>query len=834
MKLRYRLFLSVGILFALAFVISFYVEEHVTRANLNRTRESLLEELYKVNEKKRESIEAYIADMLWKIQARVDSVLQGIDQYQLVQKGFIPTPSNLETGTWLDSASLMVTNQWIGFIQNTNGNEPMSEIEIHSHELADTLHIPVSKEVHFIALRDQSDATLWHGPYIGINFDLKSWHKDGSLPSKKEIQGDYFVIFSPQAILNFKATSKDKHSLSLSINLLEPFLKWIEVPSEMFFLQSFIDKINEVKKLLEESPEIVPSSKEWQALVKKGEEGASDSEIDEFSCFTFIGQEPDKTSDQKLKHYREEVLSYVRRYIGMYNKIGLVWGLSALNRTHLFGDKPYGPLAPLAMEMVSHDKLCGKALLSSAVFKEGSGYDVEAALKGMDLTDDFITTHLDVITPKSYHHVFFGNTLKLKDPASDRIGYLTIGAHGAPVMSALARSTHQLAMFASKGEVITVSDPNGVEVPKNSPWYGMPVQKLMKESSGVIDFEGEEYFFLHISPYEQSDLHFFIFNPKDKEFQFINAINDGSETLLATVSMQMRIASIAALVFVLIILNNIAKRVTKPIAYLAAVTQTVATGKLHEIEIPDCPKTKRRDEIYDLYHAFFEMVRGLREKEKVRGVLNKVVSKEIAEETLKGNVQLGGEEKWATVFFADIRNFTAMTENMSPKDVIHLVNSCMTKISEQIDTYGGVIDKYVGDEVMALFGAPLEKKESALNAIKCAVDILESFNRWNNERLVRNEPPIKLGIGIHTGTVVAGNMGAEDRLNYTVLGANVNLASRLCDRAGEMQILISEDTLNEEEVKINIDVQPLDAIKLKGFTQPVPIFEVESYKREST
>ena len=171
--------------------------------------------------------------------------------------------------------------------------------------------------------------------------------------------------------------------------------------------------------------------------------------------------------------------------------------------------------------MVSTDKLCGKALLSSAVFKEERGYDVETALKGMDLSDDFITTHLDVITPKNYHHVFFGNTLKLKDPSTDRTGYLTIGEHGAPVMSALSRSTHQLAMFVSKGEIITVSDPNGVEMAKDSPWYSMAVQKLLTENSGVINFEGEDYFFLHISPYEQSDLHFFIFNPKDKEFGMV-------------------------------------------------------------------------------------------------------------------------------------------------------------------------------------------------------------------------------------------------------------------------------------------------------------------------
>lgn len=125
------------------------------------------------------------------------------------------------------------------------------------------------------------------------------------------------------------------------------------------------------------------------------------------------------------------------------------------------------------------------------------------------------------------------------------------------------------------------------------------------------------------------------------------------------------------------------------------------------------------------------------EKQQVRDVLNKVVSEEIADEALKGNIQLGGEERKVTVFFSDIRGFTRMTEKMSPKEVIQFVNGCMAKVSEKIDKFGGVIDKYVGDEVMALFGAPLEKKESALNAIKSAVDTIEDLKAWNSERKKR-------------------------------------------------------------------------------------------------
>ena len=142
MKLRYRLFIWVGSLFFLAFAASFYVEQQVTRTNLLKTRESLLQELYKANEQKRKSIESYVSDMLWKLQARIDSVLQGVASYKLVQKGFAPTPDNLADGTWLDAASLMITNQWLGFVQNISDNTTMSDIVVHSDELRNTLHSP--------------------------------------------------------------------------------------------------------------------------------------------------------------------------------------------------------------------------------------------------------------------------------------------------------------------------------------------------------------------------------------------------------------------------------------------------------------------------------------------------------------------------------------------------------------------------------------------------------------------------------------------------------------------------------------------------------------------
>jgi adenylate cyclase len=183
-----------------------------------------------------------------------------------------------------------------------------------------------------------------------------------------------------------------------------------------------------------------------------------------------------------------------------------------------------------------------------------------------------------------------------------------------------------------------------------------------------------------------------------------------------------------------------------------------------------------------------------------------------------------------TVLFADIRSFTSMTQKMLPHEVIELLNTCMTKISRVIDEYGGVIDKYVGDEVMALFGAPIASEENALHAVKCAVKILEVLGEWNRERQGQGLIPIEMGIGVHTGLVVAGNMGAENRLNYTVLGRNVNLAARLCAAAHRMQILISDDTLHGPHVEEHLIYEKQTAMTLKGFDQPIDVYLVKGLK----
>ena len=379
----------------------------------------------------------------------------------------------------------------------------------------------------------------------------------------------------------------------------------------------------------------------------------------------------------------------------------------------------------------------------------------------------------------------------------------------------LVQNGHVISYLSSKGESLPVT-----AIAQST------VCDMLTHKSGTIPWQNGSYFYLQLSPLPQADLHFFLLNPQNDEFVLINQLDAGTKQVLNEISLNMRFVAIIAVVFVLFLAGRLAKKITGPITHLAEAAQAIGQGSsFEEVSLPQ-GLSDHKDEVGTLCHAFEEMLTGLKEKEKVQGILNKVVSREIAQEILKGTIHLGGEEKIVTVLFADIRGFTQLTAQMPPYDVITLLNTCMTKISHAIDKEKGVIDKYVGDEIMAIFGAPIDHPESALHAILSAIEIRSILQEWNMHRMREAKPPIEMGIGIHTGPVLAGNMGAENRLNYTVLGSNVNLAARVCSAAQGMEILITKDTLESPSVRAHIEVVELEPMAFKGFDNKVPVFRV--------
>ncbi len=385
---------------------------------------------------------------------------------------------------------------------------------------------------------------------------------------------------------------------------------------------------------------------------------------------------------------------------------------------------------------------------------------------------------------------------------------------------------HQKGVLVEKGRVLSFLSEEGsplpiMEIPQTV------IEKMLPEKSGTISLENSCYFFMQLTPIPNMDLHFFLLNHEQLEFALIDQLKSGTKQVLKEISFNMRSVALIAVILVLFLANRLAKKITGPIVHLAKAAQDI--GKGSSLELVSLPPglSLQKNEVGTLCHAFEEMLSGLKEKEKVKAILNKVVSQEIAQEILKGTIHLGGEEKVVTVLFADIRKFTKLTSTMAPHEVIALLNTCMTKISRIIDEHQGVIDKYVGDEVMALFGAPLSHPESALHAVLCALEIKSSLEAWNQERVAKGKQPIEMGIGIHTGLMLAGNMGAENRLNYTVLGSNVNLASRLCSHANPQEILITKTTWEDPSVHAHIQATMLPPVTFKGFDEPITIYKVE-------
>lgn len=271
----------------------------------------------------------------------------------------------------------------------------------------------------------------------------------------------------------------------------------------------------------------------------------------------------------------------------------------------------------------------------------------------------------------------------------------------------------------------------------------------------------------------------------------------------------------------------VARGISRPVAVLVEGTRRVAEGAYgHRIDL------RSRDEMGDLAAAFNTMAGDLQTKEKVRAVLNKVVAREVADELLKGDLGLGGRTVRATLLFADLRGFTALTQGMAPEAVVKMLNEFMTRMSREILTARGIVDKYVGDEIIGVFGAPKSYGRDALAAVEAACRMRGRLAELNETRRLRGEPPLAMGVGIHTGEVVAGCMGSEELLSYTCIGAAMNLAARLCSAAKAGQILISEDT--RKELGEGAVTQPLPPIQVKGFDRAVGVHEVlEAEGRET-
>ncbi len=267
--------------------------------------------------------------------------------------------------------------------------------------------------------------------------------------------------------------------------------------------------------------------------------------------------------------------------------------------------------------------------------------------------------------------------------------------------------------------------------------------------------------------------------------------------------------------------------ISRPINKLRESTKALGQGDFdHRVKIP------RNDELGDLGSAFNKMAEDLADKEKMQESFGRYVTPEIVDMIMEDpdNPWMKGSRVEATVLFVDIRGFTSLSEEKEPEVIVELLNDYFSRITETVIKHGGHLNKFVGDAAMAVFGTPVPNSEHAEAAVKAALDIqreIASLDRTKLDGTLKIEfLPYKVGVGINSGEVVAGNLGSQKRMEYTVIGDNVNVASRLTSLAEEGEILISKRTYELFKNKNGLRVEERGAVPVKGRKMELTIFNV--------
>jgi adenylate cyclase len=286
-------------------------------------------------------------------------------------------------------------------------------------------------------------------------------------------------------------------------------------------------------------------------------------------------------------------------------------------------------------------------------------------------------------------------------------------------------------------------------------------------------------------------------------------------------------AAAAALVAITLIALWVSARIAGRMS--SAITRLGgAMRQLEDAEYVHVEDIKTGDELEDLATGFNHMVDGLRDRDKLRSTFGKYMTQSVMEHLLSGKVQLGGEKLTVTVLFSDIRSFTTISEQMDAHALVELLNEYFTVMVGIIMEEGGVVDKYIGDAIMAVFGAPVSQPDDAVRAVRAATRMRAALVPLNESLVARGIAPIATGIGVHTGEVVAGNIGSEQRMEYTVIGDAVNVASRLEGKTKELgeDLVVSETTF--ALVAHVAAGRPLAELTVKGRQQSVRCFAVDS------
>lgn len=319
------------------------------------------------------------------------------------------------------------------------------------------------------------------------------------------------------------------------------------------------------------------------------------------------------------------------------------------------------------------------------------------------------------------------------------------------------------------------------------------------------------------------------FNQISAGYVFVIVETDSLFAPYAHILKRVLVVSVLVILGSLIFAYFISRHFSRPISQLLEASLKIGQGNFNAI-VHD----RRNDELGRLIDAFNAIGDGLYRKTQVESLLSRFLAKDVANQMIDSldTVKVGGDRVQASVLFVDIVGFTSMSERLSPEQVAELLNEYFSYFTICSSRYFGTIDKFIGDCAMVIFGAPKKNPQHPFNAVSCAVLMQKLNSSINTKRLAANKPAVQLRIGINTGQMLAGVLGTSAKMEYTVVGDSVNLASRLCHEAEPGEIVVSREVFDSLPSKKQVIAQKHKSIRVRGKTKPIDTYLITDVARE--
>jgi class 3 adenylate cyclase len=509
-------------------------------------------------------------------------------------------------------------------------------------------------------------------------------------------------------------------------------------------------------------------------------------------------QDPDMTPDQ-YHQLGVDVAGYLQRpLLILTNKNGgVLFDTIGLPKAGT-GPAPTPTLAPLDSYVDPNGTPTPDSPIPMAFFSAKTWPGIAEALERnteMGLTTYNNQYYLSVSAPIVYKKKIIGALLlgmklnndvlaNLKTITQNEVAFYANNHVQASTFPASASSEVEKTAFAPRHSAILMNDHNFL-------WDDVPINDLDQAVGG----------------------HFFIFQPIHESITL-----DGS-TLKAMALLGVAFVLVMTVIGLWYILDLLA-----PLRFIIRQAELVKDNHIHAA-FP----IKRQDQWGDLARAIHEMIQNLKDKERVSLVLGKVVSPQATQKILaeKNYFAIKGERRECTILQAQIKGFNTLSQNMTPEVLVEVLNHYLSLINQIVFKHEGMIDKFVGDTAIAVWGAPFTHEDKEIRAVRAALEIQEAVRDINISRIQNGHTPFNLGIGIHTGLVVSGNLGSDQFYDYSVIGEALQTADKLCVMAAPDQVIVSEETF--EKIQALVKAVPANAVVVPGAKQPLKTYEITEF-----